>query len=332
MKKSKFLIAAIILSALVLQACGNGNSQPSDKDSSGAGGQAPATLNFGYVGGATELPVNEIGWGLHTGIIQEHLQKSGIETVNTTGFLTGPDLNESLISGRLDVGSSGDAPAINARAAGAKTRLLTQGSIKGRSIIISASDGPKSLAELAGKKVATVKGSAMHRLLLTVLKEGNIEAEVININSTADSVAALKRGEVDAIATVPYLLVVYEALQEGFNIVYDSRSNPDLASTGITVVSESYLEKIPDFPRVWNEARELAIKDLQAKPEAYYDWVAELTAAPREAVDQLYPIEDISGTAITDEGLRLAEIAKDFLVGEGIASADFDIQAWAIKE
>ena len=363
--KKLALLAVILVALLIVQACGggsgngnsNGNSGGSNSGntsgssgSSGSGGQsggqggsdggstpsqpaaiAPPVLSFGYVGGATALPLAAEGWGFHTGIIQEHLKQYGITEINITGFLTGPDLNESLISGRLDVGSSGDAPAINARAAGAKTRLITQTTYKGRSILIAPKDGAQSLEQLAGKKIAVVKGSSMHRYLLTILKESGVDAEVLNINSTGDSLAALKRGEVDAVATVPYLLVVYQILQDDYQIINDSVENPDLASTSSIVVTEDYLKKFPDFPKVWNEARELAVRDLKSQPDEYFAWLAELTGAPIEAVPVLYPIENVSDIGLTDEGIRLAEIAKNFLVSEGVAGGDFSVQDWLAR-
>lgn len=332
-KNFGFHLVLITALALLLQACGAGVASPGGEgDKEGASGvDTPTVLNFGYVGGATKLPADAEGWGFHIGIIQAHLKEHGIEEVNITGFLTGPDLNESLISGRLDVGFSGDAPAINAKAAGAKTRLITLRTVNGRSVLVAPEDGAKSLQDLEGKKVAVVKGSAMHRYLLTILSEAGVNAEVININSTGDSLAALKRGEVDAVATVPYLLVVHQILQEGFTAIHDSASDPNLAFASANVVTESYLEKFPEFPRIWNEAREKAIADLKAKPDEYYAWLAELTGAPVDVVPELYPIENISEPAITDEGVRLITVSKDFLVKEGVAAGDFDVEAWIAR-
>ncbi|GAB2717940.1 hypothetical protein ACFQWB_16600 [Paenibacillus thermoaerophilus] len=70
------------------------------------------TLNVGYIGATKQnIPNSPEGWGYKIGILAEELQKYGITDIKFVGFPNGPDLSESLISGRLDIGMLGDTPA-----------------------------------------------------------------------------------------------------------------------------------------------------------------------------------------------------------------------------
>ena len=144
------------------------------------------------------LPTGAEGWGFHTGIIQEELKKYGIDEVKLVGFPNGPDQTESLIGGRIDFGSLGDTPAILARSAGAKSRLITQVSTDNIGYLIGKKDGPKSARDLEGKTIAIQKGSFMHRYVVGLLEQEGVKDYKLVHMLRPDGEAALARGEVDA--------------------------------------------------------------------------------------------------------------------------------------
>lgn len=167
-KRIRFaLLTTIMMVMLVLQACGNnaggnGASASGGSSTEKSGGKAesnvPAVLNFGFIGSnKLNVPGGAEGWGFYKGIIQEELKKYGITEVKLTGFPNGPDQTESLISGRLDIGSLGDTPAIIAYASGAKTRLISQSSANTIGYLIGKKDGPKTVKDLQGKTIAIQK-------------------------------------------------------------------------------------------------------------------------------------------------------------------------------
>jgi len=345
---SRTFILAVVTSllALAIQACGskeeNSGASPSASAPSLSGAaaesQAPAAttnappeLNFGFVG-STPLSAGAEFWGIHTGIIQEELKKYGVSKINAIGFKVGPDLNEAILGNRVDIGFSGDAPPILNRAKGAKTRLIGLPVISANSLIIVKNDGPQTVTELEGKTVAVVKGSIMHRYLVGVLKERGVkDVKQISIGAnTADSLAALAKGEVDAVAATDYL--VYKLLQSGeYKVIDNAYDHPDLLATNATVVTEDYLEKFPEIAQAWNAAREKALADLQSKPEEYYRFLSDTLGQDLEAVKILYPIEDIAPTNFTDEGIARITGSKDFLVEEKLAAQDFDLNEWILR-
>ncbi|XID91624.1 ABC transporter substrate-binding protein [Paenibacillaceae bacterium WGS1546] len=345
-RRTLTLAVVALLLALALQACGSkdqasqtpSSSAPASSPEASSESQAPsgttnapAELNYGFVG-STPLTAGAEAWGIHTGIFQEEFKKYGVTKINAIGFKVGPDLNEAILSNRVDIGFSGDAPPILNRAKGAKTRLIGLPIISANSLIIVRNDGPQSVSELEGKTVAVVKGSIMHRYLVGVLKEQGVKnVKQISIGAnTADSLAALAKGEVDAVAATDYL--VYKLMQSGdFKVIDNAYDHPDLLATNATVVTEEYLEKFPEIAQVWNATREKALADLKSKPEEYYQFLSETLGQDLEAVKILYPIEDIAPTNFTDEGIARITGSKEFLVEEKLAAQDFDINEWILK-
>lgn len=335
-------LLAAALSMLLLAACGgsNGNGNPgpagggekTEAVSAGEGGgsgsgSVPAVLNYGYIGtNDLNLPGGAEGWGLHKGIIQEELKKHGITEIKLTGFPNGPDQTESLISGRLDFGSLGDTPAIIAYAGGAKTRLIAQGSVGNIGYLIGKKDGPNSVKELEGKTIATQKGSFMHRYLVGLLKkEGVTDYKLVHM-LIPDASAALARGDIDA--TTNNGVQALKQIEDGYPLLDEASKHPELLGSSATVVSEAYLAKYPDFPKVWNEARQKALADLKQHEDEYYDFLAQINKTTPELAKKVSPISDLQEEPFTDEGTKLLEGTKSFLVEEKLARKDFDITDW----
>lgn len=318
-RTSLSFLAGITALIVVLTACGSDSDEASTS----------TTMRFGYVGAGVNSQVSsdEVGYGLQRGTIQPVLAKYGIDKVETTAFLTGPDLNESVLSGRVDVTSSGDTPALIARGAKGPTRLLAIPSYM-ESIIITKNGGPTDIYALAGKKIAVVKGSTMHRFLVGVLAKNRVTADIVNINSSADSIAALDRGEIDAMATVSYLQVVNAALSNGFQEIVTAADYNGLLSLRVNTVTDSFLGGHSDIAEAWKSARAASLADIQSDPAAYFDWLAGVTELPRDQVEKLYPLSSLSEELLPPNLVESLTSTKQFLVDEKLIRNDFDVQKW----
>lgn len=336
------LMAMLILATVWLQACGaNSNSNSKEKNAGASTGtekaaaadtnsKVPSVLNYGYIGSNDKnLPGGAEGWGFYKGIIQEELKKYGIEEVKLTGFPNGPDQTESLISGRLDFGGLGDTPAIIAHGSGAKTRLINQTNITNVAYLISGPDGSKTIEELKGKTIAIQKGSYMHRYVVGLLKQAGVTDYKLVHMLIPDAQAALARGDIDALTNTGY--TAQKLLAQGYTLIDDSTKHPELHGTGVTVVSESYLEKFPDFPKVWNEARQKSLEDLKQHEEEYYQFIADLNKTTVDLAKKVSPISDITVEPFTTDGITRITGTKDFLVEEGLAKKDYKIEDWEVK-
>jgi sulfonate transport system substrate-binding protein len=329
----------MILAAMVafLAACVNSDGGAKTAGASAAatsGGaakvQPPAVINYGYIGtNKLNFPGGAEGWGLYKGIIQEELKKYGITEIKPVAFPNGPDQSESLISGRLDFGSLGDTPAMLARSTGAKTRAITQASTDNIGYLIGKKGGPTTIADLKGKTIAIQKGSFMHRYIAGLVKEQNVPDVKFIHMLRPDGEAALSRGEVDAMTNSA--IFALKQIENGFPLIDDATKHPNLIGGSVTVVSEDYLKKFPDFPKVWNAAREKALKDLQSKPDEYYQFLSQLNGFTPELNKKVTPIETIKDVNFKDDGVKLLDGTKKFLVDEKLAEKDFDLNQWLLK-
>jgi sulfonate transport system substrate-binding protein len=152
----------------------------------------------------------------HKKWLEEELAKVGAKpTIKWTSFSAGPPINESFAAGQQDFGFLGDTPAIIGKAAGINTRIigLTSTGPKSLAVIVPARSGIKSPKDLKGKKVAVVKGSYAHHLLVLVLQKGGLttrDIELINL-SQADIATAIQNGNIDAAAIWEPLITKLES-------------------------------------------------------------------------------------------------------------------------
>jgi sulfonate transport system substrate-binding protein len=141
----------------------------------------------------------------HKKWVDEELAKIGAKpTITWTSFAAGPPMNESFAAGQQDIGLLGDTPAIIAKSAGINTRIigLTSSGPKSLAVIVPAKSGIRTPRDLKGKKVAVVKGSYAHHLLVLVLQKGGLttsDIKFINL-SQADIVTSIQNGNIDAAA------------------------------------------------------------------------------------------------------------------------------------
>jgi sulfonate transport system substrate-binding protein len=146
------------------------------------------------------------------GTIEEALKPSGWSVI-WAEFPAGPQLLEALNVGAADFGEVGDTPPIFAQAAGADIVYAGREgpSPKNEAILVPKDSPIKTIADLKGKKIAFVKGSSVHNLLLCALEAnrltyGDIEPVYL---TPADARAAFERGAVDAWAIWdPYYALV----------------------------------------------------------------------------------------------------------------------------
>ena len=141
----------------------------------------------------------------HKKWVDEELARVGAKSsVTWTSFAAGPPMNESFAAGQQDIGLLGDTPAIIAKSAGINTRIfgLTSSGPKSLAVIVPAKSGIRTPKDLKGKKVAVVKGSYAHHLLVLILQKGGLttsDIQFINL-SQADIVTSIQNGDIDAAA------------------------------------------------------------------------------------------------------------------------------------
>lgn len=193
-------------------------------------------------------------------------------------FPNAAPLLESLNSQHLDAGLVGDGPLSFAVAAGAQIRAIQASQYLGNAIVVKKDSALHSIADLKGKKVATVKGSAGQNMVLNALHEAGLPDDSVNFVFTTPSEAtlALDNGAVDAVATwEPY--VSFAVAQSGDRIAIDGKNSPVsnyLVATDSAIASKR--EQLMDFRERLIRARAWGV----AHPQAYASEIAKLLRLP----------------------------------------------------
>ena len=156
---------------------------------------APSELRIGYQKISALLILKDHG------LLEKRLASKNI-TVTWVQFQSGPPLIEALNAGAIDFGYTGDTPPIVAQASGVDFVYVASIPQPGKSNAILVRDDANihAAADLRGKKIALVKGSSAHNVLVQVLKKAGIGWSDITpvYLQPADAGAALRSGSVDA--------------------------------------------------------------------------------------------------------------------------------------
>ncbi|HEY9624534.1 MAG TPA: ABC transporter substrate-binding protein [Crinalium sp.] len=324
----------VTLALLLLTAACSTQDTPTNQSAAQADPAPTETLRLGYIstGSGGKTPIGPTGWAIHENILAPELKDAGVAAnVQLVPFPNGPDLNEALTAGELDVGIYGDTPAIVAKATGLETRLIAQEQVGMNVWLVTPPNGVKAIADLRGKTISTQRGSYMHRYLISVLQDAGLNQTVSVVHLSAkDAQAALERGDIAAYAApigLGPLLV-----SKGFPLIDQAQDHPNLSGTSVVVATQTFLKQHPDFPRIWNQIRRESVQNLKANSEAFYQFQSEATGFPIDVVKASYPLDQFPDTAFPAEGITLLEATKKFLVSQGLAKSDFQINDWIAPE
>lgn len=117
-------------------------------------------------------------------------------------FPGGPQILEALAVGSVDIGTTGDTPPVYAQAGGKTLNYIGYETAKPSSsaILVPQTSTIKTLSDLKNKRIAVMRGSSSHYLLVRALQEANLKWSDIQPIwlSPADARAAFQKGAIDA--------------------------------------------------------------------------------------------------------------------------------------
>ena len=297
----------------------------------------PYTLRLGFISTTKNWGGPE-GYSYSDGELNAILAEAGVTDIELFGFPNGPNLNQALQAGQLDIGLYGDTPAIVGRAAGLGTRVLVQSTVGIDAWIVTATDGPKTVADLKGKSIAVAQGSYMDRYLRGLLEAEDLtnDVDVVNIIPPADQKAALDRGDIQAIAATATNAVGLR--DQGYQIIDKAADHPTLVGTSVTVITDDALEAHPDLPAAWRAAHAQAIDEINADQDAFNQFSADyqgIDVAITTEINIIGPdgtFTQYPKDSLTPDGKDLLLGTKQFLVDHEYAKEDFDFDDWYLPE
>ena len=216
-------------------------------------------------------------------------------------FPAASPLLEALDAGAIDIGGIGGAPFAFAYASGAHIRAVTayrpMGDHAGKAsaIVVPKNSPIRTLADLRGRKVATIRGSAGQDLVLRLLERAHIDPRTIHWTylSNGESKAALASGAIDAWSTWGSYVGI-AVLEDGDRILADGGNLP--TGVGFYAANDQTIER---------------------KRALLSDYVARLARARAWARDHL---DDYARVLAADTGLsfEVARFAARSYVGSAV--------------
>ena len=135
-------------------------------------------------------------------------------------FETGNDVLEALNAGRIDVGETGEPQPIFAESGGLPVKVIAASApARLTSLLVASNSAIGSLKDLDGKRIAFVRGTNTHWLVLRALQTAGLtQADIRPVLLTGnDALPALLSGQVDVIGlTAPTTQI---ALQQGARVL-----------------------------------------------------------------------------------------------------------------
>lgn len=234
-------------------------------------------------------------------------QAAGLD-VEVVSFPTGREAFEALIGGQVDIASMAELPAVTG--ALQKQPFAVIGDLaryNGSRIITSAKNNITKPADLAGKRIGVTLGTNTDFLLSSELAQAGVTAEIVNA-APGDLIAALVRGDVDAIVPFPNF---YPAAAKTLGNDYREILTPSYQAHFVLAAGVKALKDRPKAVGSFLSALVEAEKELKADQDAAAQIVAgNLNGnVSKEALLAMWKDTDIS--------LTLPANLLDLLVAEG---------------
>lgn len=290
------LIGALSATSMVLAACGGGSSGGDDKPVLRVGDQKGGVRAVLEAAGELKDVPYKIEWA---------------------EMPAAAPLLEALSAGALDVGSTGAAPFAFAYGNGAQiraimvTRVVERGPEAGRgtAILVPANSPLKTIHDLRGKKLATVKGSIGQDVALRLLDAAHIDFKDVQFVylTNGEAKAALSSGSIDAWATWnPYTGIA--VVENGDRVLQDARDLPT-SGGGYWSASVKALETkkplLRDFVQRYVRARQWAL----AHPDELAQQRSKETGVPVAAIRYGGAAGSVSELAVVDSSVLLEQKA-----------------------
>lgn len=200
------------------------------------------TVSIGYQKSATVLNALKTKGDLEKALAAS---KSSVKFLE---FPAGPPLLEGMNAGSIDFGYTGEGPPVFAQAAGTPLVYVAYETAnpKSEGILVPKDSPIKTVADLKGKKVAFVKGSNTHYLLVKALEAAGIQYSDINpaFLKPAEARAAFEGGNLDAWATWdPYLAAAEKSA--GARLLTDATGIA--ANRGYYLARKGFVDEHPEI-------------------------------------------------------------------------------------
>lgn len=326
MKKVKFGVILLLVGALVT-GCG-ANSGNKTGDSAGSG--ALKTIKIGYVDSGKSFPNDSLAVAIDKGFLKDELAKVGYQadTVPFTG--AGPAINEAIAGKSIDMAISGDVPVTIAKSNGVDTTLVAaEVEWNDAALVIPKGSSAKSIQDLKGKKIATLKGSYMQKSLAEMLKSNNMTLNDIQFVSmtSQDAASAIISKSVDgAVLSGAQEAQVVNGGQG--TILLSGADNPEWKGSHGVIVRTEYAKDNKEAVTAVVSALIQAGDYAKAHSQEAIT-ILEKSGYPADSMKLLFPDQTVDfNVTAGDTAEKAFTGVVDFLYDNQLIKAKPDLKAW----
>ena len=241
--RSLYFVASLSAAALSLAGC----QKAAPEASPSAATKAGLVFHFGYQKGSASNLLKT------RGDLERRLAPLGVK-VEWSNYPAGPQLLEALGVGSVDLGSTGESPAIFAQAAGTPLVYVanippTGGDGEGQAILVPKDSPIKTIADLKGKKVAFQKASSAHNFVIQIVERAGLQYKDIQPIYLAppDARPAFETGAIDAWAVWDPFLAAAQKKSQARVLV---NSKGIFTAGGFYLSSHDFVQKHADILKI----------------------------------------------------------------------------------
>ena len=201
-------------------------------------------------------------------------------------FSDGASVVQAMASGNVDLGQAGSVPVVSAVAQGVPIKVIRIYDVIGSGEALAARPGINNIKDLVGKKVATPFGTTDQYSLITALRLNGIDPSSVNILDMApqDTVAAFKRGDIDAAYTFPPGLTTIKSSGGKVLITSGELAKKGHPTADLGVASPKFATDHPDIVTEWQRLHDRGVKLYRKNPSKAVEQVTSDLSAPRDVV------------------------------------------------
>jgi NitT/TauT family transport system substrate-binding protein len=277
-KQLSTLLAILIVTVLVLSACGKKEEPAAPPAAGGAAGTKAPTASTVRIG----IFKNVTHAAGYVALEQGLFQKAWGDNVKieVVGFDNGSDFSTALATDQIDLGYTGPGPATNQFIKSKNFRIVS-GSTNGGAVLVAAKDsGITSPKDLLGKTVAIpTKGSTNEISLRLLLQQNNLKVTTdktgVNIiaRAPADTMVAMRQKEIDATLVPEPWGTQMEQEGVGKIIVDWDKIPPNNGNYPLTLlaVSDKFLKDHREMAKQAVKANADAVDFIKKNPDKSYE-------------------------------------------------------------
>ncbi|MGF7048063.1 sulfonate transport system substrate-binding protein [Paenibacillus sp. DS2015] len=316
-QKRKFILFILVVSMMLLSACGSTSEAGSGKSEASS-----FTINIANMGLPILNVAKEKGW------FEEEFTKLGA-TVAWSNHPAGPPINEGIASKRIDLAVLGEGAVLSGAANNIDVKLISllSDGVNGVNYLIAPKGSEiKTAIDLKGKQIGVSLGTSHHVFLLKLLDSvGLQQSDVKIVNLTImDAQPAFQTGQLDAWITADPFADI-EVKTNGA-ILISSGESLNITSPTFYITRGEFAKEHPEAVKVFLQVIEKANQFAKEHHEEFIDLAAKSSGRDRSQVETSASKAEYQSSPTPDEILKELQSSADILTDLKYLTKKIDVK------